>query len=85
MGDDQQRTEYMDNNDDIDTGCMPCAYNTIMSFTLVILIVLLVVYFMIIIIIYYGNKYSIHLLFNLLPSKYIIFCILIMLIVVIDM
>lgn len=68
----EQQLVYIDDNnvDTFDNNCMSCAYNTVMSFTLVILIVLLVVYFMIIIIIYYGNKYSINLLFNLMPSKY---------------
>lgn len=60
-----------DNVDDVNEQCTwPCSYNIVMSITLVVLIVLIVVYIMIIFIIYFGNKYSIYLLFDILPSKY---------------
>lgn len=65
IGDDNYDGQPQNQNE-----CMPCTYNALMSFALVILIVLAVIYFMIVLIIYYGNKYSIYLLFNLLPSKH---------------
>lgn len=51
-------------------GNIGCSHNAIMSFTIVILLVLIIAYLIIIVIIYFGNKYSLYLLFDVLPSNY---------------